>query len=915
MTALPTPSVDEELRFGPYCLRPAQQMLYEGAKRVRLGSRAFELLVALLKTPGELVSKERLLAHGWPNLHVDETALRVHVAALRKALGPGPQGAPYIVNVVGRGYRFSSPVTRVVHQAEGTVPPSAATHPTSILRAVGNVVGREDAIGSIVRQLPQYRLVTIVGAGGIGKTTVALLVAERLAATYANLVHVVDLSPLASDDAVPAAVAFGLGLTTLAGDPSARIATHLQDRQLLLVLDCCERVIEGAAILVERIMEAAPGVHILVTSREPLRARGERVLRLPPLLAPPTSAGLTAALAATFPAVQLFLDRASASLAEFALTDANAPLVAALCIRLDGIALAIELVAGRVNAFDLETLVAMLDDRLSVLGPSRRTAVPRHKTLRAVLDWSFDTIADRERRLLRRLAVFVGGAELRSVQDVVASEDLSPAGIVEALATLVDKSLVTADMTGAAARYRLLDTTRAYAAEKLSESGEADAMAGPHARHYQMAFATARATWTAGTVDAWLAGYARNLDDVRGALRWAFSATGDAQLGTELAAEALPVMYELSLVEECRHWAAVALAALRSVAAPDPMLEMRISITLAAALMYNPGPLPQTVRAWERVLEIATDAGFRPGQARALWGLWTASTYGGRPREALGYAQRHAAVKIDDEDTITHLPSERIIGVALHLMGDQLAARARLEGMLAKYVFQRPGYYTPGFQLDQGAMARVTLVRVLWVMGQADDALAMLNEVLREVRRANHAISVCYAIIEAAIPILLMAGDPHAAARELELLQRLADQNGFAIWQAGAQAMHVAIRSARGEAVAAHDVLEAFSALRATGYTAPAAWLAGFLADARATQESLDAHAERVASAIVDGERFGELWHMPELLRVQATLTVLARPDAACEARDLLARAANLAHEQGAETWERRIKATMAGLG
>ena len=914
MTALPTPSMDGELRFGPYCLRPAQQALYEGEKRVRLGSRAFELLVALLKTPGELVSKERLLAHGWPNLHVDETALRVHVAALRKALGPGPQGAPYIVNVVGRGYRFSIPVTRVVHQAEGTAPPSTATHPTSILRTVGNVVGREDAIGSIARQLPQYRLVTIVGAGGIGKTTVALLVAERLAADYANLVHVVDLSPLASDDAVPAAVAFGLGLTTLAGDPSARIATHLQDRQLLLVLDCCERVIEGAAILVERIMEAAPGVHILVTSREPLRARGERVLRLPPLLAPPTSAGLTAAVAATFPAVQLFLDRASASLAEFALTDANAPLVAALCIRLDGIALAIELVAGHVNAFDLETLVGMLDDRLSVLGPSRRTAVPRHKTLRAVLDWSFDTIADRERRLLRRLAVFLGGAELRSVQDVVGGQDLSWPGIVEALATLVDKSLVTADMTGTAARYRLLDTTRAYAAEKLAESGEADAMACRHARHYRTAFATARATWTAGTVGGWLAGYARNLDDVRGALRWAFSATGDALLGIELAAEALPVMYELSLMEDCRHWGAVGLAALPSAAAPDPMLEMRISTTLAAALMYNPGPLPQTVRAWERVLEIATEAEFGPGQARALWGLWTASTYGGRPRDALGYAQRHAAVKIADED-VMYLPSERIIGVALHLMGDQRAARARLEAMLARYVFLRPGYYTPGFQLDQGAMARVTLVRVLWVMGQTADALAMLEEVLREVRGANHALSVCYAIIEAAIPILLMAGDPHAAARELELLQRLADQNGFAIWQAGARAMHVAIRSAQGEAVPAVDVVEAFSALRVTGYTAPATWLAGFLADARTTQESLDAHADRVASAIADGERFGELWHVPELLRVQATLTVLARPDASREARDLLVRAANLAHEQGAEAWERRIEATAAGLG
>ena len=268
-------------------------------------------------------------------------------------------------------------------------------------------------------------------------------------------------------------------------------------------------------------------------------------------------------------------------------------------------------------------------------------------------------------------------------------------------------------------------------------------------------------------------------------------------------------------------------------------------------------------------------------------------------------------MRIDDDVALTYLPGERIIGVTLHLMGEQEAARVRLEGMLAKYAPRTVRYYTPGFQLDHGAMARVTLVRVLWVMGHPDQALAMLEEVLLEVRRANHALSICYAVIEAAVPILLMAGDLDGAARELGLLWSVADQNGFAIWQAGARAMRLAIQAAGGEAVPARDVHDVFSALRLTGYTAPATWLSGVTAEARGAQEGLDARIARVDGAIADCERFGELWNLAELLRVKAALEA---PDRPAEAQELLVRAAALARQQGALAWERRIRATSAAL-
>ncbi len=904
-------ATEVELRFGPFRLLQAQQALYKGGERVRLGSRAFELLVAFCKNPGDLLTKEHLLARVWPGLHVDETAVRVHVSALRKALGPEPQSGPYIVNVVGRGYRFSSPVTAI----KASVPPAAAQMPRRHAPyRLASVVGRDEAISSIASQLPDHRLVTVVGAGGIGKTTVALVLADRLAADYPERAHFVDLSPWSDGGLVPAAVACSLGLSNLSEDPSSGVVACLREKRLLLVLDCCERVVDGIAVLVERILAEAPGVQILATSREPLRAQGERVIRLPPLVTPAVSAGITAEQAAAFPAIQLFLERASASHADFELTDVNAPLVAALCMRLDGIALAIELVAGHVNAFDLPTLAAMMDDRLSLFGPSRRTALPRHKTLRAVLDWSFETIGEGERRLLRRISVFVGGAGLSAIQDVVADGGFSRSATAETLGMLVDKSLVSADLSGPAARYRLLDTTRAYAVEKLRESGETDELARRHALYYQASFAEARETWTAATAAAWLAACSRDLGNVRGALDWAFSPDGDLLLGARLAAETLPVMFEISLVEEVRRRAATALAALESCAEPDAILEMRLNTTLGAALMYTPGPLPQTILAWEQVLAIATERGIKASQARSLWGLWTAYAYTGRPREALGFARRYAQVKINDDDAFTHLPGERIIGVSLHLMGEHAAARRHIDDMLANYTHRVFEFYTPGYQLDQGAMARVTLVRLLWITGFQDEALTRLAQVLADVRRADHAISICYAAIEAAVPILLLAGNLGGAERELDVLQHIADRNGFAIWKAGARALRLTVAAARGVVIPSRDVREALAALRATGYTAPVAWLSGAIAEAGGPGDGLPARIALVDEAMAACEQSGELWCLPELLRVRAKLTLLDSPAATDSARTWLAHARGLAEAQGARAWEMRIADTEAAL-
>jgi DNA-binding winged helix-turn-helix (wHTH) protein len=374
-------SADHAISFGPFRLVPSQQLLLEDDKPVRLGSRALDILIALAERPSEVVSKEELIARVWPGTFVEEGNLRVHIAALRRALGDGQAGKRYVVNVPGRGYRFVAPVALSAEQRSQAPPPSTPTRAHDLPASSTRMLGRADTVNSLISQLTQRRFITLVGPGGIGKTTVALAVADGSAGSYHGGVRFIDLAPLSDPLLVPSALAFVLGLGIRSDNPIPGLVAFLRDKEMLLVLDGCEHVIDAAASLAEQLFRGAPGVRILATSREPMRAEGERVLRLSPLGVPAASGGLTAAQAMTYPAIQLFVERATESLDTFELTEADAPVIVDICRRLDGIALAIELAAGRVDAFGVRGLAALLDDRFRILTRGRRTALPRHQTL------------------------------------------------------------------------------------------------------------------------------------------------------------------------------------------------------------------------------------------------------------------------------------------------------------------------------------------------------------------------------------------------------------------------------------------------------------------------------------------------------------------------------------------------------
>ncbi|MGA7124257.1 MAG: winged helix-turn-helix domain-containing protein, partial [Polyangiaceae bacterium] len=524
---------DSEVSFGPFRLVATQQLLLDGDKPVAIGARALDILTALVERAGEVVSKDELIHRAWPTVFVEEGSLRTQMGIIRKALRDGEAGARYIVTVPGRGYRFVSPVSRSAGPTRSTANASGSRPAAQMPIRLTPVIGREENIDEIKNRLSRQRFTTVVGPGGIGKTTVALAVAEQQSCSYEHGICFIDLASLIDPLTLPGTLASKLGLSIASPDVIPELADHLRDKQLLLVLDSCEKFVEAAAVMAEKLLKEAPALHILATSREPLRAEGEAIYRLSPLSTPDTSDRLSAKEAITFSAIALFVDRAS-NVDAFTLVEENAPVVADICRQLDGIALAIELAAARVSTLGVMGIAAHLKDRLRLLTRGRRTALPRHQTLEAALDWSYDLLSERERATLRRLAIFPGNFSLEGARAVGADGDDDSDEALDVVDELVSKSLVSAAAGGGTElAYRLLDTTRAYASKKLVESDEAERIAQRHAR-YCLNFLKYDTGMETSQTRSFLTRAAPLIDDLRAALNWAFSSDTTFDIAAEL---------------------------------------------------------------------------------------------------------------------------------------------------------------------------------------------------------------------------------------------------------------------------------------------------------------------------------------------------------------------------------------------
>jgi predicted ATPase/DNA-binding winged helix-turn-helix (wHTH) protein len=904
-------SGNEVIDFGPFRLLPEERLLLEQGAPVGLGPRALDILTVLARRAGETVTKEELLAKVWPRVFVEEGTLRVHVASLRRALREGLQGRNFIATVPGRGYSLVVPASRFGGDASARPSmPAASQLPAPLNR----VVGRKDVVAALKAQLPEERFITVVGPGGIGKTTVAVAVANALRGSYRDGIQFVDLAPMKDPSLIPSAVAALLGVPIRTDDPIPTLVAALSTRQMLLVLDCCEHMVLAAATLTEAIFAGAPGVHILATSREALRVEGERVHRLPALETPPKAERLTARQGIAFSAVQLFVERASAALDSFRLTDDNARAVAEICRRLDGIALAIELAARRVDSFGVFGVAARLDDRFRLLTGGRRTALPRHQTLLATLDWSYQLLPESERVVLRRLSVLTGSFTLEAASAIGTGEAVATSEIADHIANLVSASLVAAEVGDDTAYYRLLDSTRAFARMKLAESQENERVCRCHAEYFCDFFRRADAELAIAPTIQRVAECRRQLDNLRAALDWTLGAEADAALGVALTAAGIVLWMNLSLVYECRRRVEAALATIAAGAYKEPRAEMQLHTALGGLLIYTQGPGPEALAALERALQIAESLDDHDYRLRALWGLWTARINNGEYKIALEIAQRIHALASRENHPLDLAVADRGLGYSWHFLGDQIEARTCLEKMAARPIGTQRRSLIIRYQFDPLITGRMRYGWILWLLGYPEQARRTIEVNLDDLWSVDHAVSICTALGLGTCQVSLAVGDYADAERYIDAMSELATRYSLSIWQAWA-------RASRGVLlVRQHRTVDGLNLLRdglgQLGDAKFAIWHSIFLGDLASAIGSIGEVAEGLAivsDAIARAERRGDYWHIADLLRVKGELLLLQRPnDPAAEEQFRLS--LDWAHRQNALSWELRTAISLANL-
>lgn len=893
------------ISFGPFRLNVTRRLVEREGCAIALGGRAFDILTVLVEQAGTVVSKNDLLARVWSGVTVDEGTLRVQIAALRRALGDGESGSRYITTLSGQGYCFVAPISR-------SSEPNPAPHhqarermhnlPNRLMR----MLGRERVADEVSKLLTSERFVTVTGPGGIGKTTVAVSIGHDLLAEFEQEVYFFDLGLLTDPALVSTAVASTLGLLVQSEDPTPGLIAFLRDKRALLIFDSCEHVIGTSAALAERICTEARQVHILATSRESLRVEGEHIYRLAPLASPPDDGSLTATQALTFPSVQLFVERAIAGGQRFELSDTDAPIVSQICRRLDGIALAIELAASRTNSYSVSETMALLNDRLELLWEGRRTALPRHQTLSATLDWSYNLLSALERVFLSKLSVFAGMFTIEAALFVAAGEEMTDARCISTIESLISKSLIS-PRAGDTTCYRLLDTTRAYTAAKLSEFGQVDAVRKRHAIYYSSRLFANSAT---NSVVPNVSRRAQHLANARAALEWAFSEVGDTPIGITLAVSCIPIFLELSLLTECHRWTQLAVMLLDDTNRGG-RCEMELQAALGLSMMFTRGNGDEVRISFLRALELAERAGDLHAQLRLLGQLHIFHERIGDFRTALKFAERSAVLAEDIADPVGIAEAHSALGISYHLEGDNPRAHAHLRAALIQVpASQRIDTFHFGFHY--GNRARIALARTLWLEGHPDQAATIARQTIGEAETLAHPVTLCIALIWA-VSLSIWNGDLARAEEYLERFTAEADKNSLAPYRAASRGLRGELLLKRGEAesgiVLLQDALQSLHEQRYELLTATfkSSIAEGFLMLGRHTA-ALDTINETIDS--VNGN--GDLFMMPELLRIKGLVMIASsEPNLAADA---LLCSLDLAKQQSALGWQLRTATTLARL-
>ncbi|OSI65574.1 hypothetical protein BSZ21_20865 [Bradyrhizobium canariense] len=904
-------SDDDILVFGPFKLFMAKRELKHGDTPIAIGSRAIDLLIALVARAGQVVSHRDLMAQVWPGVTVEEANLRVHIAALRRALGDTGTNSRYISNVTGRGYTFVAPVERFYTErapSQADVVP-AAVHSNALPARVVQPVGRDETVRTLLAQLTMWRFISIVGPGGVGKTTVALTVAQASVQGFSGAVFFVDFSSVTDPRLVPGAVASSLGCTLHSHDPFPSLLGWLKDKRALLVLDNCESVVRAAAELAQRVIGAAPQVHILVTSREALRAEGEHVHILSSLDCPPEKPDLTAEEALRYPATQLFMDRAAAAGHRAKLADADAAVVARICRRLDGIALAIELAASRVGTHGIQGTEGLLDNRFGLAWKGRRTALPRHQTLTSMLDWSYRLLSAREKLILCRLSVCVGAFTAEAACEVAADGDTKDESIVNDLAGLLAKSLLSAMSTGGGATYRLLDITRSYASTKLEERGETDNVCRKHAMSFCRLLEHDATLQSEGEHD--LSAYKPLVGNIRAALDWALSDRGEPAIGVKLAVSAVPLLIGLSLLSECGECCTRALALL-----PEEDRGSRAEMVLQEALsyssMFTKGNSDEVRAALDRGLALAEKFKDANRQLHFLSGLNAFLYRTGDFRSALAVAGRAKAVAELANESAGMVTAEWMLGIAHHCVGDQAEAERHCQaGMITAVEL---AVFNPRFfRYDHRIRALVGLAGALWLRGYPRRALRTAQEAIDEAAVRNRPVSVCMSLYTA--QAFFRAGALERARELAERLIEYAAQFALDPFRAVGIGLKAEFEIASGDVHAGVGRLrEAIRLLQSEQHNVLYTIFCGALSEGLQNLGEYDEALIVANTAIDEAITSGAALELAELLRLKANVLASGTPANRAAALDVLDQSLRVAREQSALAYELRSATTLARL-
>jgi len=890
------------ISFGPFRVIRARRIIERNGEAIHIGGRAFDVLSYLLEHAGHVVSHRALLEAVWPGTYVEEGNLRFQVAMLRKALGNSDSS--YIINVPGRGYCFTAPIVRLDEVKQP--PPLSGTMfklPTPLPRHV-RLFGRGQEIANIVGLGRVNRIVSIVAPGGMGKTSVAIAAADQLRLEFSDGVCFVELGLIEDPARVKDALAAALGLPVRSADPFVDIIDFLKDRRILILMDGCEHVIDASASVLEQVVAKTSGTHVLVTSREALRIEYEQVFHLEPLASPPVGKELSAGAILSYPASQLFMERARAAAGALA-PDAEARFVAEICSKLDGLALAIELVASQVHAFGFDKLPSLLEERLSLAWPGRRTAHPRHQTLTAMLDWSYRLLTEEEKRVLRFLSVFSGPFDLEAAS-AIGHEVVTGGETASILAELASKSLLSVSWSEAGTRYRLLDTTKTYGRAKLAEAHELEAARRRHAEYFLQALENLKAS---DLDEDLLKLLSSEIEDIRNAVDWAFSSKGETALAVTLVVGSIPIWNYLHLFQEEKLWTtkALSLAQRENVGVE---IELALQEGLARASEFTTGLSQEFGVAWSRVLELATSVRQTDRQLVAFIHLCSFHIRQSNVRESLEYLEsfQHLVQSAGASSWMGMVDYLR--GCILHNVPNYSEAREHLnrastEGRATALAAQ---YRLAGFDCRWTAMAY--LANNYLMEGDIRKAIETSERALKYSLAQGRDVSISVAQSRAVICSILI-GDQANASRVSDELFRRCKERSLGDFLSVAKAYVSLLGAWRGNEDSIEQLNEDIAEVRSQGYRLYSRFF---------TTERLRLFIERRKRGLCTPEleplsttesNMGS-WYLPEVVRMNGRLSALEGHMAAAELQFLAA--LESARGQHSPFWELRVANDLAQL-